>query len=126
MGNPTSNAILERIHQDLGNIVWTYNIKETYIYEGGHWLDILAAEAFTIGSTENRLKFNIPVQLLFGRDMILPIKHTADWELIHQKNQSKININKINKNSKICDHEYKVGDKVMLNNNSAFKCDSPY
>ena len=29
--NPTSNAILERIHQVLGNLVHTYNIKETYV-----------------------------------------------------------------------------------------------
>ena len=31
------------------------------------------------------------VQLIFGRDMIIPIKCNEDWELIRHKNQSKIN-----------------------------------
>ena len=53
--------------------------------------------------------------------MILPIKHTAYWELIRQKNQAKINKDSIHKNSKIVDHNYKFGDKVMLTNNSDFK-----
>ena len=30
LGNPTSNAMLERIHKVLGNLVPTFNIKDTY------------------------------------------------------------------------------------------------
>ena len=30
-------------------------------------------------------------QLLFGRYMIIPIKHKVDWELISQLNQNKTN-----------------------------------
>ena len=29
--NPTYNVILEQIHAVLGNIVWSYNIKDTYV-----------------------------------------------------------------------------------------------
>ena len=36
-GNPTSNAILERIHQVLGNLVRTCNITETYVDEDDPW-----------------------------------------------------------------------------------------
>ena len=53
--------------------------------------------------------------------MILLIKHVADWELICHQKQVKINEYNIRKKSKIVDHNYKVGDKVMLNNNTAFK-----
>ena len=31
--NPTHNAILERIHQVLGNIVRNFNITQTYVNE---------------------------------------------------------------------------------------------
>ena len=41
--NPTSNVAMERIHQVLGNLVWTYNITETYVDEYYLWLGILAA-----------------------------------------------------------------------------------
>ena len=32
-GNPTSNAILEQIHQVLGNLVRTFNVQQTYVDE---------------------------------------------------------------------------------------------
>ena len=85
MVNPSSNAILESIHQVLGDLVRTYTIKDAYIYEDDPWLVILAAAAFTILSTEIRLKGYCPGQLVFGRNMIHPIKHMVDWELIHQR-----------------------------------------
>ena len=53
--------------------------------------------------------------------MILPIKHNVDWELIHQKNQTQINKDHICKNSKIVNCDYKVRDKLMLNNKAAFR-----
>ena len=58
-------------------------------------------------------------QLVFGRDMIILIKHQVDWELISQRNQAKINKYDIRKNNKRVDHDYKIGDKVMLNNHAA-------
>ena len=98
MGNPTSNEILERIHQILGNLVHNFNITQTYA---------------------NRLKGYIPVQLVFGCDMILPIKHKVDRELICHQKQRHINKDNIRENIKIVDHNYKVGDKVILNNHAA-------
>ena len=41
--NSTSNEILERIHQVLGNLVWNFNIKESYVDEDDPLLGILAA-----------------------------------------------------------------------------------
>ena len=32
-GNYVSNIVLEWIHQVIGNLVWTYNIKKTYADE---------------------------------------------------------------------------------------------
>ena len=84
MGNPTSNAILERIHQVLGNLERTFNITETYADKYDPWSGILAAAEFLIQSIKNRFKGYSPGKLVFGHDMIFAIKHKADWELIHQ------------------------------------------
>ena len=54
--NPTSNAILERIHQVLGNIVRNFNMTQTNVEEDDPWLIILSEAAFAIISTKNRLK----------------------------------------------------------------------
>ena len=84
--NPMSNAVLERIHQVLGNLVQTLSIStQPYVDENDPWTGILAAAAFAILSTTNSQKGYSPGKLIFGRDMILPIKHRADWKLIRQQ-----------------------------------------
>ena len=47
-GNPISNTRLEKIHQILGNLVWAYNITQTYFDKDDPWPDILAAASFSI------------------------------------------------------------------------------
>ena len=77
--------------------------------------------AFAILSTENVLKGYIPGQLVFGRDMILLIKHKVDWQLIRQQNQTKINKYMIRKNRNIVEYGYKVRDNIMITNHTAYK-----
>ena len=103
-----------------------FNIKQTYVDGDDPWLDILYEETFVICSTTNRLKGYSPGQLVFGRDITLLIKHKLDWELIRQKNQTQINKENIHKNIKRVDHDYKVGDKFMLNNTTAYKYKTPF
>ena len=75
-----SNAVLERINQVLGNLVRTFNIStQPYVEKNDPWMGILSAAAFGICSTTNRQKVYSPGQLIFGRDMIIPIKHRVDW-----------------------------------------------
>ena len=90
--------ILERIHQVIENLVRTFNITQTYVDEEDPWLGILFAAAFEIFSTTNNLKDYSPGNLIFGRDIILPIKHKVDWELIRQRKQLEINKDNICKN----------------------------
>ena len=65
-------------------------------------------------------------QLIFGCDMILPIKHKVNRELIRQKNQAHINKYNIHKNIKRVDYYYKVGENVMLKKKSEYKYETPY
>ena len=90
-GNPQANAIIERIHQVLGNLVRTYNLQETCVDDVSPWMGILATAAFAVRSTNHRTKDKSPGQLVFGRDIILPINHVADWRYIYQCKQTQIN-----------------------------------
>ena len=49
-----------------------------------------------------------------------------DWKLIRQRKQTPINKDNIRENNKIVGHDYKVGDKVFLNNHTAYKYEIPY
>ena len=123
--NPTSNAILERVHKVLGRLVRNFNIKETYVDEDDPWSGISGAAEFAVISIVNILKGYILVQFVFGEDMILPIKHKVDGQLICQQKQMQINKDNIRNNNKISYHDYKSVDKVMLNSHAAYKYETP-
>ena len=54
------------------------------------------------------------MQLIFGRDAILNIKHVADWEHIRQRKQLRINHNNKRENMQRNNSQYKVGDKILV------------
>ena len=59
-GNPHVNATIERIHQVLGNLVRTYNLQETYVYDDDPCMGVLSAAAFTVRPTYHRVNGKIP------------------------------------------------------------------
>ena len=113
-----SHIVLELIHQVLVNLVRTCNNNKTYVDADDQISVILTAAAFSILSTENRLKDYSPGQLLFGRDIIILIKHNVYWKFIRQKNQTQINKDNIRENKKQVAHDYNVIDKFMINNHA--------
>ena len=54
------------------------------------------------------------MQLVFGQYAILNIKHVIDWEHIWQRKQLRINRNKKRENMHWNNHQYKVGDKILV------------
>ena len=89
--NPQANAIVERIHQVavIGNIIRTFELEDNYLDEDDPWKGILlSAMAFAVRSTFHTTLRQTPGQLVFGRDMIFNIKHTANWEYIRQGNKT--------------------------------------
>ena len=66
------------------------------------------------------------VQLIFVHDMILPIKHRVDWELIRHRKQTQIHRDNTRKNKHRVDCDYKVRDKVMLTNHTVYKYETLY
>ena len=103
------------------NIVWNFNIAQTYLDKYYPWFGNMAAAAYIVIPKTIRLKVYSLIQLLFIRDMTLLIKHKVDWESIHPKKQTQINKDNIRKNIKRVEPDYRVRDKVMLNNNAAYK-----
>ena len=57
--------------------------------------------------------------------MIIPIKHIANWILIHQCKQAHINYNNKQQIMSILYHKYQVGDKVTISNNIAYSYETP-
>jgi hypothetical protein len=54
------------------------------------WQPFLASAAYTIRSTFHTTLKATPRQLVFGRDMVLPIEFMADWGAIEQQRQKEM------------------------------------
>ena len=80
--NPQANAVLERIHAVIANMVRTFDLEDNYLDEVDPWKGILSATAFAVRSTYHTTLKKTPGQLIFGRHMILNVKHEANWEYI--------------------------------------------
>ena len=61
------------------------------------------------------------MQLVFGRDAILNIKHVANWEHIQQRKQLRNNHNNMRENMWRNIHQYKVGDKILVKRKKNYK-----
>ena len=58
--------------------------------------------------------------LIFGRNIILLIENTLDWELIRQINQTKVNKDNIRENRYRIDHGNKVRYNVMMTKHTSY------
>ena len=89
--NPQYNAIIERIHQTIGNSICTFDVSN--IVNNDPWSGILSATMFAVRATYHTKLQTSPMQLVFLQDTILNIKHVADWEHIRKRKQERINCN---------------------------------
>jgi hypothetical protein len=70
---PQANAILERIHATIGNIIRTHQVLETELDEDNPWSGILAAAMYAARATIHTTLQATPMQLVFGRyDVLTP------------------------------------------------------
>ena len=112
--NPQSNGIIERVHQVLTDGLRTFELEKQELNDVDPWSPFLAACAFAIRSTYHTTLQASPAQLIFGRDMLLPIKFKANWARIRANRQKIIEQSNVKENSTRLNHEYKVGDKILL------------
>ena len=117
--NPQSNAIIEQIHQTIGNIIRTFDVSN--IVNNNPLSGILAATMFAVCAIYHKTLQTSPMQLVFGRDAILNIKHIVDWEHIQQRIQEFIHGNNKRKNMRHNNHRFKVGDKILVKRNKKSK-----
>ena len=75
--NPQSNAIIEQIHQTIENIIRTFDVSN--IVNNDPWSGIISPPMFAVRATYHKTLQDSPMQLVFGQDAILNIKHFSYW-----------------------------------------------
>ena len=77
--NPQTNAIVEMLHQTIGNIIHTFKIQEIDLDNEIPWEGILSSTMFAIQPTVHTNTQYTPSRVVFGRDAILNINQEAIW-----------------------------------------------
>jgi hypothetical protein len=114
--NPQSNAMCERMHQTVGNILKT-------LLHGELPLDMASAKEYineTLSIAMHAMKAAIhstlgssPESLTFNGDMFLNIPLIADWHTIAQRREHLINENLIRENQKRPRYNYAPQQRVL-------------
>jgi len=115
--NPQANAMVERVHQVIGNMINTLQIKSKDDLGPYGWNGILASVRQAVRSTVHTTTRATPTQLVFGRDALLNIGFEANWQYIKDRKQHRILQNNVKENAKRIIHQYSVGDRVMVRQN---------
>lgn len=112
--NPQANAIVERVHQTIGNMIRTWFVDDPDLDSNDPYSGLLAAVGFATRATVHTTLNATPSQLVFGRDAMLNAEFNADWELIRLRKQQRINQNNVTENAKRIPYTYNIGDKIMI------------
>ena len=116
--NPQSNGIIERVHQVVGNALRVLEVNKDpenrVIDDQDPWDNVLSQVAWAIRSTYHTTLEATPGQLVYARDMLLPVQYRINWANVCTKKQELINSNNSRENKRRLSHTYNVGDKVVL------------
>ena len=112
--DPQANAVVERTHQVIGNMLRTMSLEDMYLLPPPYdpFAGVISAIGYAIRSTWHTTNQATPGQLVFGRDMALNIKHVANWNYIQQRKQRVAADNNKRENSRRTPHKHEVGDEV--------------
>ena len=114
--NPQANAIIERVHQTIGNMIRTFFVDDVELDENDPFCGLLSAVGFATRATIHTTLKATPSQLVFGRDAILNQEFQADWLAIKNRKQKLINSNNVRENAKRKAYTYNVGQQIMIKN----------
>ena len=111
---PQANGILEIAHDTLKECLKTFQLQNHEFDLLDPWSGLLANVAYAIRSMYHTSLDATPSELVFGRDMILPVAYIANWEQIRNKNQLQIDRRTDKSNIRRVDYDYNIGDAVYI------------
>ena len=115
--NPQSNAICERMHSTIGNVlrIIMRTTDITNVQQAAQVADnALATCMHSTRCAVHQALQTSPGALVYRRDMFVDVPVMADLVAIRQRRQQLVDQNLIRHNRKRYDHHYRVGDPVMI------------
>jgi transposase InsO family protein len=114
--NPQANAVCERMHQTVGNLLRTllYTNPPHNLQQANDLVDTaLATASHALRSTVHSTMGLSPGSIVFHRDMFLDIPFVADLLMLREKRQAMIDYNLRRENNRRRNFDYIVGEYVF-------------
>jgi hypothetical protein len=125
--NPQANAVLERVHQVIANMLRTSSLDMAETVDPDAVSDFLDNAAWAIRSTYHTVLKSSPGAAIFGRDMLYDIPYLADWNKIGEHRQVQTDRNTARENAQRANFDYKVGGQVLVRKDGILrKAESKY
>ena len=113
--NPAANAIIERTHLTMGDMLRTKEFNASNNWTWHDELDsTLQSIAWALRSTVSAAIKRSPGQLAFNRDMIMHIQVKSNWNEIAEKRRKQVITDNIRENASRIDHNYRINDEVLI------------
>jgi transposase InsO family protein len=112
--NPQANAVLERTHHVIANMLRTSILMRYQLDTIQDRQALLAPVQWAMNSTYHTTLQATPGQLAFQRDMIMPTTFLANWAHIQARRQHQTYIDHIRENAVRISHDYKENDQVLI------------
>ena len=110
--NPTANAIVERLHRIMGDMLCV-QLATQHEHEDPI-RDMLSAAAYGIRATVHGTTLCTPGQLVFQKDMILRTHVEANIEFVRERRKAAIAKTNVRENKRRIAHRYQPGGSVLL------------
>ena len=118
---------MERVHQVVGDMLRTQDLKEHTFDSIDPWGPILNEVAWAIRSTYHTTNRASPGQLVYGRDMLFNIPYQPNWKDIALNKQKIINKSNAAENEKRLEHDYAIDDEILIIRDGHFrKLEGPF
>ena len=114
--NPQANAICERMHQTVANLirVMIHSHPPANLLAAAHLVDdALATASYALRTTVHNTLGYSPGSIVFNRDMVLDVPYIADLHLLRYKRQQRIDHNLRTANNRRYNFDYVVGGRVL-------------
>ncbi len=112
--NPQVNAILERVHQVLGQMLRTAEIDMADSVTPDDVDVFLDNTAWAIHSTYHTVLKASPGAAIFGWDMLFDVPFIANRNKIGDYRQGQTDLSTERENKRCVDYDYKIGDRVLV------------
>jgi hypothetical protein len=123
--NPQASAILECMHAVFTNMLRTAELDMAESVNTSDIYIFLANAAWAICSTYHTVLKASPGAAIFGQDMLFDIPFIADWKTIGEHRQRLTDRNTDHKNKGRIDYNYKVGQKILVQNEGILRKAQP-